>query len=296
MHHPVLLKEVIDYLNVKKRGLYIDATLGEGGYTQKILELGGKVLAIDLDREQIANCQLPIANEENLKLVQGNFRDIEKIAKENGFFPADGIVFDLGLSMKQLTELGIGLSYKNTNELLDMRLDQNEEKTAADYLNTLSEQELYDLFAKNSEEINSRAIAVSVIRSRAIRRIRDVGDLVQIIEKTIDKKDYGVLGRIFQALRIEVNHEFDNLKNGLVGAVRLVKKEGRILVVTFHSLEDRIVKQFAREHGLRFETKKPIIAKGFNRFERSAKLRVIAIRKKQRIQAIVSKKIPALFE
>ncbi|MBI3366592.1 16S rRNA (cytosine(1402)-N(4))-methyltransferase RsmH [Candidatus Roizmanbacteria bacterium] len=280
MHHPVLINEVIAHLNVKKGGLYIDATVGEGGYTDQILRLGGNVLAVDIDQEQIdrvsENNELRIRNEE-LKLIQGNFRDIEKISRENGFFPVNGIVFDLGLSMRQLKESGKGLSYKNINEFLDMRLDSDEEKTAADYLNTLSEQNLYDLFAKNSEEINSRAIAVSIVRCRAIRKIKSVGDLVRIIEKTIDEKDFGVLGRIFQALRIEVNREFDNLGKGLEGATKIIKKTGRILVVTFHSLEDRIVKRFVKERNLQFETKKPVTSKGEYKFERSAKLRIITL-------------------
>lgn len=277
MHTPVLLKEVIDHLNIKKRGLYIDATLGEGGYCLEILKNGGKVLAIDLDFQQISNFKSQIPNEKNLTLVQGNFGEIEKIAKEHQFFPVDGIVFDLGLSMRQLTDLGRGLSFKNDKEPLDMRLDIMEEKTAADYINTLSEQNLYDIFAKNSEEINSRAIAISIVRTRQVRRIKTVGDLVRIIDKTMGERDTQVLRRIFQALRIEVNHEFTNLKKGMDGAIKLIKNKGRILVITFHSLEDRIVKQFMRERNLRFITKKPVISHKSDRFERSAKLRVISL-------------------
>ncbi len=281
MHTPVLLKEVIEHLNIKKGGLYIDATVGEGGYTVEILKLGGRVLAIDLDQEQInnlsKNLESRIQNSE-LRLVQGNFRDIEKIAKEHDFFPLDGIVFDLGLSMRQLAESGKGLSYKNTNEPLDMRLDPNEEKTAADYINTLSVQNLYELFAKNSEEINSRAVADAVVRARTIRKIKTAGDLVRIIDGVLKERNQAVLARIFQALRIEVNNEFENLKKGLEGAMKLIKKEGRILVLTFHSLEDRIIKRFVREHNFQFETKKPITAKQGHIFERSAKLRVIKIK------------------
>ncbi len=276
MHHPVLLNEVIAHLNIKKGGLYIDATVGEGGCVKEILKREGKVLGIDLDRNQIFNFQFSIFKEKNLKLVQGNFKDIEKIATEHDFFPVDGVVFDLGLSMRQLAESGKGLSYKNTNEPLDMRLDPNEEKKAADYLNTLSEQQLYDLFAKNSEEINSRAVAVSVVRSRTIRKINTVGDLVRVIDRAVGERDTQVLRRIFQALRIEVNHEFENLGEGLRGAVKLLKKDGKILVVTFHSLEDRIVKQFVKKNNLQFDTKKPITAKNRHGYERSAKLRVIS--------------------
>lgn len=278
MHTPVLLKEVINHLNIKEGGLYIDATVGEGGYATEILKLGGRVLGIDLDKDQIENLgknlELRIKNGE-LKLVHGNFADVEKIAKENNFFPVEGIVFDLGLSMRQLTESRRGLSYKKEKEPLDMRLDLNEEMTAENYINTLSEQQLYDLFAKNSEEINSRPIAVSIVRSRAIRKIKTVGDLIRIIDKAVGERDTGALRRIFQALRIEVNHEFENLKKGLDGAVKIIKKDGKIVVVTFHSLEDRIVKRFVKEHNLQFETKKPVTAKQDHVFERSAKLRII---------------------
>jgi 16S rRNA (cytosine1402-N4)-methyltransferase len=273
-HHPVLLDEVIVHLKVKKGGLYIDATLGEGGYSLEILKKGGKVLGIDLDFQQIQNLKSKIQSRD-LKLIQENFKDIERIAKEHGFFPVDGVVFDLGLSMRQLSGLERGFSFKNEKEPLDMRLDLNEEKTAADYINTLSEQNLYDLFAKNSEEINSRTVAVSVIRGRAVRKIKTAGDLVRIVDKAIGRRDEKVLARIFQALRIEVNHEFENLKKGLEGAKNVIKKDGRILVVTFHSLEDRMVKQFVRNNGLRFDTKKPITAPNGYRYERSAKLRVI---------------------
>ena len=275
MHHPVLIDEVIVHLQIKKDGLYIDATLGDGGYTRKILELGGKVFAMDLDKAQISNFQSQISNNKNLTLVQGNFKDIEKIAKEQGFFPVDGVVFDLGLSMRQLYESGRGFSYKNENEILDMRLDLNEEQTAADYLNSLSEQNLYELFAKNAEELNSWSITRALIFARKIRKIETVGDLNRVIEEAIGKKDSAVSARIFQSLRIEVNHEFENLRKGLEGALKLIKNDGKVLVITFHSREDRIVKLFAKENRLKFETKKPVISKSDLRFERSAKLRII---------------------
>jgi len=278
MHTPVLLKEVIDHLNIKEGGLYIDATVGEGGYTNEILRLGGKVLGLDSDQEQIDNVSKNLESRitnKMLKLVQGNFADIGKIAKEYQFFPVDGIVFDLGLSMRQLSESGRGFSYKNREEPLDMRLDTHTEKVAADYINTLSEQNLYELFAKNAEELNSRAVAHVIAGARTVRKIKTVGDLIRVIEKAIGESDTQVFRRIFQALRIEVNQEFENLKRGLKGAKELIKDKGKILVVTFHSLEDRMVKQFAAANELRFETKKPITGSFHHVFERSAKLRVI---------------------
>ncbi len=262
MHHPVLLQAVLDNLNVKPGGKYIDATLGEGGDTMAILEHGGNVLAIDMDENQIAKFK-----NKNAICVQDNFKDIEKIAKENDFYPVDGIVFDLGLSMRQLNESGRGFSFKKIHEPLDMRMNTDEEETAADLVNGLNKDGLYELFASYSEDLNSRIIAEKIVESRIRRRIKTVGDLIAVIDKAIGRKDQGTYRRIFQALRIAVNHELDNLRQGLSGALNLIGVEGRIVVVTFHSLEDRIVKKYGGGQ----------LVKGDRnlQFERSAKLRVI---------------------
>lgn len=273
MHTPVLLDQVIEALEIKKDGLYIDATFGEGGYCEAILERGGKVLAIDLDKNQLTN--LPIDQFTNLKIVQGNFGNIEKIAKENGFYPVDGIVFDLGLSMKQISQSGKGFSFKKLNEPLDMRIGDKTEITAGFLLNRLSEQELYEVFAKNSEEINSQKIAHEVIISRQFRKFETVNDLITCIDKAIGGKDNNTYKRIFQALRIQVNDEFENLKKGLIGGMNLIKDDGRLEVVTFHSLEDRIVKNFSKNRGLKLLNKKPITNRRGRSFEKSAKLRVL---------------------
>lgn len=270
MHTPVLLKQAVEKLNVKPQGKYIDATFGEGGYSQEILKKGGRILAIDLDIGQLDNFQDKklLAN---LKLIQGNFKDIEKIAKENDFFPVDGVVFDLGLSMRQLNESKRGFSYKNKDEDLDMRLDLTSSLQAKDLLKKATKDELYEIFSKYSEDLNSEKIAEEVFLNK--KRIEKVGDLIKVIDKALGKKDKKTYARIFQALRIVVNNEFENLKQGLVGALNILKKEGRIVVVSFHSLEDRIVKKFVKENHLRFLDKKPIF--GEKKFERSAKLRVI---------------------
>ena len=261
MHTPVLLEQVIEALDIKKDGLYVDATFGEGGYSQTILEKGGKVLGIDWDEEQyqISNIKYQKyisllrqgfegqAKIKNLKMANGNFKDIERIAKENDFFPVDGVVFDLGLSMKQISESGRGFSYKKLNEPLDMRMSLKSETKASDLVNHLSESELYEVFAKNSEEINSQAVAREIVHKRQFRKLETVNDLINSIDKAIDGQDKSVYQRIFQALRIEVNQEFDNLKKGLIGASKIINEEGKIVVISFHSLEDRIVKQFFRQ-------------------------------------------------
>jgi len=273
MHTPVLLKEAIAALEVKKGEGYIDATFGEGGHSREILKLGGRVLGIEWDERKFKVQGSRLKVFKNLRLVWGNFRDIEKIAKENGFYPVDGVLFDLGLSMEQIEKSGRGFSFKKKSEPLDMRISQTLKKTAADIVNNLSAQELYEIFARNSEEINSWAIAQAIVSARRLKKIVTVGDLLA----AVDEKEE-VLRRIFQALRIEVNDEFTNLKKGLLGAVNILKKEGRVVVITFHPGEDRLVKQFVRQGQLKFLTVKPVIKKLGRRFERSAKLRVFSRR------------------
>ena len=272
MHTPVLLDQVIEALGIKKDGLYVDATFGEGGYSQAIVNAGGKVLALDLDQSQISNSRLSM---NDLKLVEGNFGDIEKIAKENSFYPVDGIVFDLGLSMGQINQSGRGFSFKKLNEPLDMRMSLKIEMTAKYLLNHLSEAELYEVFAKNSEEINSQKVAREIVVRRSFKKLEIVGNLINCIDHAIGEPDNNVYKRIFQALRIQVNEEFENLKNGLAGAVKIIKDDGKIAVVTFHSLEDRIVKNFSKSQGLRLLDKKPIMNRRGRNFEKSAKLRLI---------------------
>lgn len=270
MHTPVLLKQIVEKLDVKPQGKYIDATFGEGGYSQEILKRGGKVLAIELDIFQIKN--FPNKNKfENLKLVQGNFKDIEKIAQENDFLPVDGVVFDLGLSIRQLRESRRGFSYKNEDEVLDMRLDPTSSLKAKDLLKKATKDQLFEIFSKYSEDLNSEKIAEEIFLNK--KRIEKVGDLTKVIDKALGKKDPKTYARIFQALRIVINNEFENLKQGLVGALNILKKEGKIVIVSFHSLEDRIIKKFVKDNKLKFLDKKPVFGK--KSFERSAKLRVI---------------------
>jgi len=275
MHTPVLLQQAIESLDIKKGDLYIDATFGEGGYSREIIKLGGKVLAIDLDENQLKSSR--VNGLTSLKTVQGNFADIEKIAKENDFFPVDGIVFDLGLSMGQITNSGKGFSFKKDNEPLDMRMSNDIEKKASDLVNSLKMDDLYQMLAKNSEELRSKEIAFEIVKSRQINKINTVSDLIHIIDRVVGEKDNRVYRRIFQALRIEVNDEFNNLKKGLFGAVSILKKDGRVVVVSFHSLEDRIVKNFVKNNQYKFLKKKPIVNKFGPSYEKGAKLRIITL-------------------
>jgi len=273
MHTPVLLEQVIEAMEIKKDGLYIDATFGEGGYTEAILNKRGKVLGVDLDENQLKGSR--VNGLTGLKLVQGNFGDIEKISKENNFYPVDGVVFDLGLSMRQISQSGRGFSFKKLSEPLDMRMNTDTEMTAKYLLNHLAKDELFDVFAKNSEEINSEKIAHEVIIKRQFKKLETVGDLTSCIDRAIGKQDNNAYKRIFQALRIQVNDEFENLKNGLIGATKIIKNDGIIAVVTFHSLEDRIVKNFSKNQGLKLLNKKPIMNRRGKSYEKAAKLRLI---------------------
>lgn len=275
MHTSVLLKEVVDGLKVKDNGLYIDATVGEAGHLEEILKLGGKVLAIDWDKNQVESAKLKVKSYKNAKLVVGNFANIGKIAKKNDFFPVDGILFDLGLSYEQIDKSGRGFSYKRLNEELDMRLNTNLKIKAIGLINSLNQKELYEIFAKNSEEINSWAIAKAIISARNIKRIASVEDLTAAIKAAVPGASEQVFARIFQALRIEVNSELKNLERGLRRGLEILKSGGRIIVISFHSVEDRIVKRFIKENKESFSFEQLIKGKKHLKHERSAKLRIV---------------------
>lgn len=275
MHQPVLLKSAIDYLGVFKGGRYIDATIGEGGHTKAIVEKGGLVLGIDQDQDQIK--LLKKFFEQNklgeIKLVVSNFSQIDRIAKENDFVPVDGIIFDLGLSMRQLSQSGRGFSYKKPDDPLDMRLDLKQELTAAKLIKKLSPERLKNVLEKNSEEINAEAI---VKQLKKTKKIYLVADLLRAIDKALERKNEAVYQRVFQALRMAVNNDQENLKQGLLNSLKILKRTGRIVVISFHSVEDRLVKKFIKENHLKMINKKIIKGNRCLSFERSAKLRVIS--------------------
>lgn len=280
MHRPVLLKEVLESLKIKKNGLYIDGTFGEGGHGIEIIKKGGFVLGIEWDKKQYEKQK--IRNKKYLKnnkliLVNENFAEIERIAKENNFFPVDGILFDLGLSMWQLNNSGKGFSFKKLEEELDMRLNEVLNVKASDLVNSLPINKLYEIFTKYSEEVNSLRLAQAIISARKVKKIITVGDLIKIIDEVIGKNEK-VYARVFQSLRIAVNDELNNLRKALEGSLKILKRNGKIAIISFHSLEDRLIKKFIKEKSL-FLEKKIIGSKGKFKFERSAKLRVITFKK-----------------
>lgn len=290
-HTSVLPDAAIDLLQVKKNKKYIDATLGGGGHTKKILELGGTVLGIDADQDAIDYVQENLKSQvSNLKLTvaQGNFKDIEKIAGSHGFSKVAGILYDLGVSSHQIDSKDRGFSFQKEGPL-DMRMDTSIPVTAADLANLLTKDELYEIFIKFGEERRARSISSAIVSARRIKAIKTTGDLLNIIQEVYgvegemaDKIRASIAKRVFQGLRIAVNNELGSLEESLPKAVSLLEDKGRIMVISFHSLEDRIVKKSFldfQKRGLgRVITKKPIMPSiaetNENRRSRSAKARV----------------------
>lgn len=279
-HIPVLLKESIEALKVKKGGKFIDATAGGGGHTGKIIEKGGKVLAIDCDLDAIEILKERFGV--SAVIVNGNFSDIELIASRNDFLTVNGIFFDLGVSSYQLDSSGRGFSIRH-DEKLDMRMDLATETTALDVVNKYPKSLLTEIFYRFGEEHNAEKIAIAIVEERKKRQIETTRQLAEIIEKIGHKSErMHPATRVFQAIRIEVNQELEAIRKALEGAVRILDSEGRIVVISFHSLEDRIVKKLFdifQKQGLgKIITKKPIVPseseKNANRRSRSAKMRV----------------------
>lgn len=296
-HVPVMLKEVPEYLNVQSGGKFIDCTLGGAGYTIAIAEkIGkkGKVLGIDLDELAIKNAvdKIKAKKLNNIVLVQDNFKNLRKIITAN--FPAgthfDGIVFDLGLSSAQLEDETRGFSFKRERPL-DMAFgagaaasDSASEKSTVGIINQYSLLELTRIFREYGEEKRAYQIAKAIVAARRENRITNTAELVAIIEKAVPRHFYNKIHpatKIFQALRMETNEELTALTTALPAAVEFLKPAGRLVVVSFHSGEDRIVKRFFKSAGnLLILTKKPLIPTkeeiDANPRARSAKLRAAA--------------------
>ena len=244
IHKPVLLKEALEFLKVEKGKRFIDATVGEGGHAVAISQRGGIVLGIDQDPEILKQAKSRLGNK--AVLVQGNFREIERIARENRFTEVDGILLDLGISSWHLKESGRGFSFQK-DEPLDMRADPNLTVTAADLLNGLTKNELKELFQKYGEEERAPQLAAAVVRARSLKPFRTTADLVGVAEKVIRRDRIHPATKIFQALRIAVNDEVENLRSVLPRAFEVLGAGGRLVVVSFHSLEDREVKRFFQQ-------------------------------------------------
>lgn len=281
-HQSVLLKEALEFLNIKKGGRYIDATIGGGGHAEAILKAGGEVLGIDTDPNALAVAQRRLSACPGVfALARGNFAQLSVIASKEDFDKVDGILFDLGIASFQLDDPAYGLSFSKEGPL-DMRLDPSLGVTAEDLVNGLSEKQLHELFSKVTKRINTRRVANAIVRARSVERITTTRQLAQIIEKGVGRRGKThPATTIFMALRMAVNLELENLEQGLAQAVELLNKKGRLVVISFHSGEDAIIKGFLKEKQqsgeLRVLTKKAVVPKieerEANPRSRSAKLR-----------------------
>ncbi len=285
MHTPVLLNEVIYYLNCKKGASYIDCTFGRGGHSKEILSLigeEGRLIAIDWDKSNIefGKRNFPYSN---IFFFNKNFIELKQCLKRLNIDKVDGVLFDLGFCLEQIEDEKRGFSFLKEGPL-DMRYCLDIQEDAFYIVNTYSEQMLYRIIKDFGEERWAKKIARIIISERKMYPITTTSHLVSLIKKAIPRKYWHsklhIATKTFQALRITVNKELDNLKIGLLEALSILKRGGRIVVISFHSLEDRIVKntfkQF-QEKGFTILTKKPVVPslkeKKQNPHSRSAKLR-----------------------
>lgn len=299
-HTPVMVPEILKFLNVSSGGRYIDCTLGEGGHTKTILEAshpGGEVLGIDADHEAIEVSKSRLESYgERFIYSNNNFKDLKKVAMKSNFIPCHGILFDLGVSSLQLDKESRGFSFRRKAPL-DMRFSINQTLTAKDVVNTFSESEIADILFQFGEERRSRKIAKLIVQNRPIKNADELSDL---IKKNLRQTNYKInpSTKTFQALRIYINEELNALSRALDQALEIVGVGGRIAIISYHSLEDRIVKNFFKKESkyciclpnvsecdcghipkIKIITKKPIVPSSneieSNRRSRSAKLRVV---------------------
>lgn len=251
-HEPVLLKECIKALNINPDGIYIDGTLGGAGHSLEIakkLSPKGLLIGIDRDTEALRAAKDKLKNYTNVKYIHDNHDNIKQILEELQINGVDGILLDLGVSSYQLDEKSRGFSYIVDAEL-DMRMDKEQRLTAKEIVNTYLEEKLANIIWEYGEERFSRQIARNICKSREQKKIETTGELVEIIKKSIPlskQKDGHPAKRTFQAIRIEVNNEIQPLYNTILDCINCLNKNGRLAVLTFHSLEDRAVKKAYNE-------------------------------------------------
>jgi 16S rRNA (cytosine1402-N4)-methyltransferase len=292
-HVPVLLKEVIDGLKIIPSGTYVDCTFGGGGHSKKILEKlneAGKLVVFDQDEDARKN----VPDDERIIFVPHNFRHVQRFLRLHKIQKVNGILADLGVSSHQFNEAGRGFSTR-FDAALDMRMNQNEKMTAADVLKNYSEEKLHKLFEKYGEVTNSKTLAKTIVEFRKTQPLKSINQFKNLVYPIVKGNPEKYFAQVFQALRIEVNDELNVLKEMLLQSVEVLEEGGRIAVITFHSLEDRIVKNFFKNGNFEDEqeqdlfgnktksllkviTKKPIVPSAeelkLNPRSRSSKLRI----------------------
>lgn len=254
-HLSVMPEETIDYLNCRPGKTYVDCTLGGAGHTRAILENiipDGLLISIDRDLDAIRNAEHILKPyKSNVRLFHDNFVNLPGILKTLGISSVNGILIDLGLSLNQLENSGRGFSFSK-DEPLDMRMDSRSEITAAEIVNRYNEKELADIFYKFGEERYSRKIAKNIVHERSSKKIASSRELAEIVKRSVPvqkaaKKKIHPATQVFMALRIAVNNELENINTFLGNVVELLDKNGRLVVLSFHSLEDRIIKHWIRD-------------------------------------------------
>ncbi|MBQ9280150.1 MAG: 16S rRNA (cytosine(1402)-N(4))-methyltransferase RsmH [Clostridia bacterium] len=242
-HEPIMLRECIENLKIKSDGVYVDGTIGGAGHSSKIVEKleSGTLIGIDRDQEALAASRKRLENFSHVLLVHGKHEDILHHVRELGFENVDGILLDLGVSSYQIDEASRGFSYTK-DAPLDMRMDRSSGISARDVIRTYSQEELEKIFLEYGEEKFSRRIAEKIVTEREIKDIETTYELADLIRSVAHKDAVDSFKRIFQALRIEVNGELKELRKTVFDCVELLKSGGRLCIITFHSLEDRIVK------------------------------------------------------
>lgn len=243
-HIPVLAKESIDALNIKPKGVYVDATFGGGGHSKLILDsldTDSRLIGFDQDEDALAN----VIDDNRFTFVHHNFRFLKRFLRLHGIRKVDGILADLGVSSHQLDEATRGFSYR-FNAQLDMRMNQQAGETAADLLNSLTAEDLQTLFSRYGEVRNSKMLANAIVEKRQALTIRTIGDFLAIVEPLIRGHRQRYLAQVFQALRIAVNDEMGALADFFQQAMEVLNPGGRLVVITYHSIEDRLTKRLLK--------------------------------------------------
>lgn len=243
-HEPIMLQECLENLNIKPDGIYVDGTIGGAGHSSMIIEKlngNGILIGIDRDKEALNVSKERLSKYDNARFVWGRHEDIKQHIASLGYEKVDGILLDLGVSSYQIDEPTRGFSYTK-DSMLDMRMDASQNFTAKDIVNTYKKEELEKIFFEYGEEKFSKKIVSKILECRAQKEISTTYELADIIRSAVGKNAVDSFKRIFQALRIEVNGELKELRNAILDCIELLNDGGRLCIITFHSLEDRIVK------------------------------------------------------
>ena len=258
-HTSIMVGEIVEALNVKHGSWYVDATLGGGGHTEAIVRAGGKVLGLDIDADAIGYATKRLAGLKGIVLRKRSYSKIETVLQEEGIESVEGVVFDLGVSSHQFDTPERGFSYRFSDAPLDMRFGDSSKETASELLSRVSEEELYEIIASYGEEERARSIAHALVSARKLKKFQNVSDVNNALVSIggSGHEHFRVLSRVYQAIRMAVNDEMNTLQEGLFAAEKALSSGGVLIVLTFHSIEDRIVKRFLLTHKFRIVTKKP---------------------------------------